>query len=189
MSSRLAAWFPITLVATVAALTFWIDQKAQLANQAHEQTVRHDPDIIVDNFVTSRLAPDGNPHYTLTGRHMVHYADDDTNIVESPRLVYFSTSAPITASSLSAAVAGKGDDVYLYEDVILTRAAYADKSELVLHTAYLHVIPDAEIAQTDRPVTITDADTTVTGIGLEFDNKTSVLKLMQRVRGTYDKHR
>ncbi len=43
-----------------------------------------------------------------------------------------------------------------------------------------------DIAKTDQPVTITDANTIVKSIGLELNNKTQILKLESRVRGTYE---
>ena len=55
-----------------------------------------------------------------------------------------------------------------------------------MRTTYLHVIPDDNIAKTDRPVTITDAATVVNAVGLELNSETRVLKLLSRVRGTYD---
>jgi len=55
-----------------------------------------------------------------------------------------------------------------------------------MSTAFLHVIPDQNLARTDRAVTITDAATVVTAVGLELNNETRVLKLLSNVRGTYD---
>jgi len=55
-----------------------------------------------------------------------------------------------------------------------------------VRTAFLHVIPDENIARTDRTVTITDAATTVTAVGLELNSDTRVIKLLSNVRGTYD---
>jgi lipopolysaccharide export system protein LptC len=56
----------------------------------------------------------------------------------------------------------------------------------VVQTSYLHIIPDDNIAKTDQPVTITDANIVVDAIGLELNNETRILKLHSRVRGTYE---
>jgi lipopolysaccharide export system protein LptC len=68
----------------------------------------------------------------------------------------------------------------------VTRAASRDASELTARTDFLHVVPDLGLAKTDRAVTIADAATTVTAVGLELNSETRVLKLQSRVRGTYD---
>ena len=38
---------------------------------------------------------------------------------------------------------------------------------------------------TDQPVTITDAHTKVSAVGLELNSETRILKLLSSVRGTY----
>ena len=42
-----------------------------------------------------------------------------------------------------------------------------------LNTEFLHVIPDLDIAKTDKPVTMSTGASTVNGVGLEFDNRTA----------------
>jgi lipopolysaccharide export system protein LptC len=83
-------------------------------------------------------------------------------------------------------VSANGQHVYFQDNVRVTRAAHGANSELIVRTAFLHVIPDENLARTDRTVTISDAATTVTADGLELNNETRVIKLLSNVRGTYD---
>ena len=186
MSDRLTAWFPLLLLAALAALTFWLDRIVQPAPVARPATARHDPDYIVESLSAMRMAPDGSIKHTLTARRMLHYPDDDSTRLETPRLVTHATRrAPVTITARQALLSSEGEDIYFHDDVRVTRAPFADKSELVVRTSYLHVIPDASVARTDRAVTITDANTTVHAVGLELNSETRVLKLLSSVRGTY----
>jgi len=188
MMLRLTAWFPVVLLAAVAAMTVWLDQQVQPPERARDGKARHDPDYVVENLAATRFGPDGLPRYSLSARHMVHYPDDDTTHLEAPRLVNFSGANPtVTVTSKTAMVSSNGDEVFLKDDVRLVRAAYADKSELTMQTSYLHVIPDADIAKTDQPVRVSDANMLITAVGLEFNNQTRVLKLLSNVRGRYEK--
>jgi lipopolysaccharide export system protein LptC len=99
---------------------------------------------------------------------------------------YAEDRAPVTVTSREALMSGNGENVYFENDVRVVRAALGNQSELVLETNYLHVIPDANIAKTDRPVTIRDGSGVVTASGLELNSETRVLKLQGRVRGTYE---
>jgi lipopolysaccharide export system protein LptC len=83
-------------------------------------------------------------------------------------------------------VSGKGDHVYFQDDVRVTRAALEGERELVMRTTFLHVVPDQHIAMTDRLVTLSDDANTVTAVGLEMNNETRIIKLLSKVRGTYD---
>lgn len=186
MGERLTAWFPLLLLAAVAALTFWLDRLVQPAAQAGG-AVRHDPDYIVDGLSALRMRPDGTIKYTLSARKMIHYPDDDdTTRLEAPRFVSYATAkAPVTVTAREALVSSEGENVYFKEDVVVKRAPYAGQSELVMYTTYLHVIPDANIVKTDRAVTIKDDHTEVTAVGLELNSETRILKLLSQVKGVY----
>lgn len=185
---RITPWFPVVLLAAVAAMTVWLDQQLQPAERSRDGKTRHDPDYVVENLAATVFGPDGLPRYSLSARHTVHYPDDDTTHLEAPRLVNFSRSnSTVTVTSKTARVSSNGEHVYLTDDVRLVRSAYADKSELTMQTSYLHVIPDADIAETDKPVWVSDAHILITAVGLELNNQTRILKLLSHVRGRYEK--
>lgn len=183
--NRILRWFPLLLLGALAALTFWLDQTAQ-PGQKPSGKARHDPDYIVDRIVAKRFAPNGEIKHTLHAERMVHYADDDSTHLVAPRFVSYATvRAPVTITSRTAVVSSEGENVYFEGDVRASRAAYADRSELVLQTTYLHVIPDKHLARTDRAVTITDAHTVAHAIGLELNSETRTVNFLSQFRGTY----
>jgi lipopolysaccharide export system protein LptC len=187
MLERLTALFPLLLLAGLAGLTFWLDRYVQPPPRPADGASRHDPDYIVDNLSAVRTNDKGLAIYTLAAERLVHYPDDDTTHLTRPRLVSRRPGqAPVTITSREAVVSTNGEDVYFRDDVTLTRAAYGPRSELVMRTTFLHVVPETNTARTDRPVTITDAATVVDAVGLELNSETRVLKLLSRVRGTYD---
>jgi lipopolysaccharide export system protein LptC len=187
MGDRLTAGGPLLLIGVLAALTFWLDRTMQPPPRDSGGASRHDPDYIVEKLTAVRMSETGAASYTLSAAKLLHYPDDDTTELTAPRLVsYRSTKAPVTITASEALVSADGEHVYFRDDVRVTRAAYAGYSELVMRTAFLHVIPEDNIARTDRPVTITDAATVVTAVGLELNSETHVIKLLSKVRGTYD---
>jgi lipopolysaccharide export system protein LptC len=190
MNDKLTTWFPLVLLAILAALTYWLDRAVQLPAGNRNELARHDPDYTAVNLSARSMAADGEIKSTLFATKMIHYPDDDTTFLQAPKLVsYSSGKSPITITSREALMSKDGNTVDFQDDVRVSRAAYDDKSELVMQTSFLHVIPDDKIAETDRPVTITDANTIVNAVGLELDGKTHILKLKSRVKGVYDQHK
>lgn len=186
MGDRLTTAAPLLLIGMLAALTFWLDQIVQPPERSIGAS-RNDPDYIVNNLSAVTLSKTGTANYTLSAAKMVHYPDGDTTILATPKFVsYGAARAPLTITASEAVVSANGQHVYFQDNVRVTRAAHGANSELVVRTAFLHVIPDEKLAMTDRMVTITDAATTVTAEGLEIDNDTRVIKLLSNVRGTYD---
>ena len=79
-----------------------------------------------------------------------------------------------------------GDDVFLHDQVRVVREARGRQSELTLNTSYLHLMPEKEMAITDKPVVIQDANTFITAVGLKLDQKTHQFKLLSRVKVRYE---
>lgn len=178
---------PLILVGMLAALTFWLDRVVQPSPGGLGGASRHDPDYIIENLSAISMDEAGAEKYALSAAKMTHYPDDDTTLLARPRFVsYGSAKAPVTITATEAVVSANGEHVYFQDDVRMARAAHGENSELVVRTPFLHVIPDYGIAKTDRTVTITNAMTTVTAVGLELNSETRVIKLLSNVRGSYD---
>ncbi len=189
IGDRLTKAAPLLLAGMLAALTLWLDQITQPV-EPDAGGSRDDPDYIVDSLTAVTLSPAGTASYTLSAAKMVHYPEGDTTLLTAPKFVSYGTAqAPVTVTSKEAVVSANGQHVYFQDNVRVTRAAHGANSELVVRTAFLHVMPDEKLAKTDRTVTITDASTTVTAEGFELDNETRVIKLLSNVRGTYDPNR
>jgi lipopolysaccharide export system protein LptC len=186
MTDRFGSFFPLVLLALLAALTFWLDRVIRPPDAPGSSTVKHDPDYIVDGLSAVRMDEQGRVKHTLRAQRMTHFPDDDVTVLVQPRFVtYGEGRAPVTVTSRDAHMSGNGENVYFENDVRVVRAPVADQSELTLETSYLHVIPDDNIATTDRPVTIRNATAVVSASGLELNSETRVLKLQGRVKGIY----
>jgi len=68
----------------------------------------------------------------------------------------------------------------------VVRDASATQSQMTLTTSYLHVLPDQDLADTDRPVTIVNDSTVVNGIGMKLNNRTGVVQLLSQVRSQHE---
>jgi lipopolysaccharide export system protein LptC len=187
MIDRFGGWFPLTLLAMLAALTFWLDHVMQPPSDLRNERASGDPDYIVSGLAAVRMDPKGDVQHTLQAQRMTHYPEGDVTLLLEPRFVtYDQRRTTVTVTSRHARVSGNGEDVYFEDGVRVVRASDANRSELILETSYLHVIPDDKIARTDRPVTIRDATGVVTAAGLELNSQTRVLKLDGRVKGIFE---
>ena len=190
MSSRLLIWVPVLMLLMLAALTWWLDSKVQPLTLKRDGSSRHDPDYIVENFTATRMSENGMPRYILTAKKMVHYPDDDTTHLESPVFRHIEGGKPeINITANHALLTSGSEDAYFTGDVRVVREARDNYPELKAFTSFLHVIPDQDLAKTDKPVTLTYPHSIVTAVGLELNSDTRVLKLLSNVKGHYDNPR
>lgn len=189
MYGRSATWFLLLLLALLAGLTMWADVAVQPPEAKKDGSSRHDPDYILHNFNTLKTDPQGNPRYMLAAVEMRHYPDDDTTHLVRPRFTQYAQNKPYTQiEGQRGLVTSDGEQVYLMDKVKVVRAATRQKGEMTVLTEFLHIVPDTEIARTDRPVTILQAPKTVVhATGMEYDKKKGLLKLSKRVRVHYER--
>jgi lipopolysaccharide export system protein LptC len=178
--------FPLGLMLALAALTFYLD-RAVNDEDTHPAMRRHDPDYIVVNFTTTTYNRDGAAESTLSASRMEHFPDDDTTELTAPRVVQTKPDQPrMTLRADRGKLSRDGEDVYLYDNVVLEREAGAGHTAARLTTDYLQVVRDRSLVRTDRPVNIVEETRALSGKGMEYSNETQHFTLNADVRGRFE---
>jgi lipopolysaccharide export system protein LptC len=179
-----ATLFPLVIVGLLAGMTFWLDMASQSPTTGTDGKSRHDPDYIVENFEVKRFDPRGDLQHTLRAASMQHYPDDDSTTIQAPHLTYH-RQPPTLISAQTAHLDSEGKHVQLIKDVRVERVSLGDKPATVLTTVELDAFPDDEIATSKAPVTIVQGRSSISGIGLNANNKTSIYVLDGPVEGLF----
>ncbi|PKO25756.1 MAG: LPS export ABC transporter periplasmic protein LptC [Betaproteobacteria bacterium HGW-Betaproteobacteria-8] len=189
MYARPTILLPLMLLAVLAMLTFWIDYSVQAPEPKVDGSSRHDPDYILNNFITTRTDEKGDLRYRLTAAEMRHYPDNDTTELEQPHFTRFEIGKPFTLiEGQKGFVSSNGEKIEFHDDVKVVRQAYNGKGEMVVLTDRLDVLPDEEKASTDRPVVITqEPKTVIHATGMIYDKKNQTVQLLNRVKAHYEK--
>lgn len=182
---RPSSWLPLGILALLVALTWWLDQLVQPAGARANGRMRHDPDLVVENFSARKFGADGATLYTLEARKMVHYPDDDSALLET---LGFEAQEPrqprVSIASDGGRLLEGGEKVWFEGNVVMVREADGRFGPSRLSTERLLVLPDAGVARTTTPVLLENPGSRVEASRLELNNQTRVLKL-ERVRATY----
>lgn len=176
-----SALFPVTILAVLAALTFWLRYATELPEPQRDGKNRHDPDYIISGATLRKLDPAGNLQYTLKAVDIRHYPDDDTTDMLKPDVVYLHpTRPPVSMSAERGHMSKDGERVDLYENVRIFRSASGKDEAMTAVTSQLTVLPDEEKAFTKEPVVITQGDSWLKGTGLQVNNKAQTYLLESR---------
>ena len=188
MIDRLRSWLPLLLpLLLLLGATYWLNLQVQSPATDAGKNIRHDPDYIIDNFTATTLDEKGKIRFVMSAKKMVHFPDDDTTHLEAPQLAsYTADHPPLRMTALSGEVSHKGDEIFLRNDVIIVRPAFANQSELNFKTNYLHVLPGKDMATTNQPVSLVDARTNLNALGMELNYKTHIVKFLSQVKTVYE---
>ncbi len=179
--------FPLLLMAALALLTFWLDHQVQVEGGEHPSLRRHDPDYLVTNFTTTTYNHDGQAVNSLAAAQMQHYPDDDSTEVIAPRLVQSKPEQPrYTIQADRGQISREGDEIFLYDHVVLQRDADAKESAAKMTTSFLHILRDRSLVRTDREVRFDEEGRSLTGRGMEYHTDTRELFLHADVRARFE---
>jgi lipopolysaccharide export system protein LptC len=189
MYGRPTILFPLVLLALLAVLTLWIDRAVQPPAPKLDGSARHDPDYILNNFVTTKTDVNGNLRYKLIAEEMRHYPDHDTTELQHPHFTRYDINKPYTqVEGERGLVSSDGENIQFMDNVKVVRQASADRGEMVMLTQYLNLTPKKELATTDKPVVITQAPKTVIhGTGMIYDKKQKTMRLLSKVKVHYER--
>ncbi len=179
--------FPLLLMAALALLTLWLDHQVRVEGGDHPSLRRHDPDYLISNFTTTTYNRDGHADTMLGAAEMQHYPDDDSTDLTAPRFVQSKPDQPrFTVQADRGKISKEGDELFLYDHVVLLRDADAKEPAAKMTTSFLHVLRDKSLVLTDREVLFEQEGRWLTGRGMEYRTDTRELFLENDVRGRFE---
>jgi lipopolysaccharide export system protein LptC len=182
---RAAEIFPLVLALLLAALSYWLDWYVRTPNR-NFQAAPDRPDYIVDNFRMRRLDKSGQPAYELVANRMTHYPNDDSTVLDQPRVYDFPRDrAQLSISAAFGRTHADGETVHLHGDVLVHRPARGDDPGMEVRTQYMRLLPRAGIASTNVPVLVTQGRSQLSGDTFYLDSRANTLQVSGRVRAWY----
>ena len=147
---------------------------------------RAEPDYYVEKFVFARMSKTGQPHYNIAGTKLTHLPQNDTYEIQLPVLNSRSDpQSPMAMRAERAVVEHSTNRIHMYQDVQMDRPASANAEHFHLDTEYLLMLPDEDVMQTDKEVTLKLGQTRLHGVGMLVNNATRQFHMSHQVRGFY----
>ena len=184
---RSAAALSVALLAGLAGFSYYLAELSdRVERPAADPRVAHEPDYFVEGFAVTRMNASGEPVFRLSAERLVHFPDDDSSEMVQPRLASLDPTKPLVTLSAERGRADSGAEAtHLYDAVRLVRAGGGDDPPLQVESDYVLILYRENIARSDREVRISQGGSSLTGVGMEFDNAARVLTVRSRVRGVW----
>ena len=187
---------PLILMGTLTLVTFWLVKKNTPVEKSAIERVRlHEPDYTITNGALSALNESGNTKYRVLGKKVIHYDDDASIDIETPRIRLFPPEkSPVTVKADMGHLDGDLTILDLMNNAEIFRppqsatATEPARPRMLARSAYFKVLINDDIIQTDKPVTLEQGisimQSTEGGI---FNNIEQSMVLTGRVRGRIER--
>lgn len=183
MRERTTLLVSLTVLGGLAAGSYWLAERAHQADSTRAP-LRHEPDYIVERFEMTRMDLQGVPQYSMNAQQMTHYADDDSADVIKPSLISRKTDRPVIhVDAERGQISSGAEQVHLYENAQVRRAATPTQAEMVMRSNYFLALPDEDIVRTNQPVQIEQTGSVIDASSMEYDNGYQSLALNSLVNG------
>jgi|GEM_PF-4789048 len=150
-------------------------------------------DYYISDALIEEYNVTGTLGYQLVSDTISHFPNNDTTLLQQPLLTMFGDKGEVTtARSVHGKVLPGGNDIELWDNVVIIQSQPSDESPEALvqrvrmDTDFITLFPDEEIADTDRPVLITDTAGETRAVGMTAWYQSGKVHLKSRVRGVYE---
>lgn len=176
--SRPPVWLIILLL-----LTLWLDSGLQRPNLQQNNDTQQEVDYIIENLDGIQANHEFERNRFFSADKLIHYPAEDITQLEHVRFTSIEPDKPLLrVTSNQAELTQDGNDIFLTGDVSIIRGEDLDKDKVTMLTDFLHIIPDTDIAQTDRPVTVLRMNSTLNSTGMFMNNQTGEILMQSRVK-------
>ena len=182
-------WKLAFILIIVAGLSYWlldmliVDDREALAKLAHY------PDYYMENFSTLKMNKDGTPKNHLSASYMAHYPDDNTTELDYPELKIFrQDKLPINVSADKGWVTSSNEIVLLMGNVHLYQINDSGEMSLELMANDARVLIDKEYAETDKPATLINKNSTTNSTGMRIYLQEQRMEFLDNVQTTIERN-
>ncbi len=138
------------------------------------------------DVTATMLNKEGMPAFSLVTPQMIHYPENDTTDIKTPRVTLFRKSPQPWFIDADFAKSTHGiNEIHFWRHVIIHHPSDTTNPKTTLLTESLTIFPDQQIAQTNLPVTFIQPDTTVHGVGMLANLNLGTIQLLSQTQGEY----
>ena len=168
----------------LAIFTIWLLSGEEDKVDKTQPKISFSSDYAVTNFVMSVMDENGKLSRVVSGQEMAHYPHDDSTEIIFPvaTLIEHEKDTWIISSN-EGHTQGKGDDILLTGNVIITREI---NNEIELRTEKLNIDTVNSTAYTDLAVTLKAPQGTTDGVGMHASFNDKTINLHSKVKGHYN---
>jgi len=191
MANKLSTIFVLLLILIITFITYWLKIEVEKELLIKNSKNGSGPTFYLKKFDSVQTKKNGDIKFTISAKNMKDFDYAEYAILSKPHFTRFKNSSPYSYIKSNTGKVISGGDEYLFSDnVILTRVATKKKKEMKLFTDQLDILPKMDIILTKKPVKIIqEPNIEIYGIGMKYDNKEGIVKLLSNVKVHYDNPR
>jgi len=187
MANKLSTIFVLLLIFIIALITYWLKIEVEKELLIKNKNNASGPEFYLKFFNTTQTKKNGDVKFILSAKNMEQFDYAEYALLKKPHFTRYKNRKPYSfIKSNKGKVINDGDKYLFTDNVILTRVKTKKKREMKLFTDQLDILPNIDTILTKKPVKIIqEPNIEIYGIGMKYDNKEGIVKLLSNVKVHY----
>ena len=187
MANKLSTIFVLLLIFIIALITYWLKIEVEKELLIKNKNNASGPEFYLKFFNTTQTKKNGDVKFILSAKNMEQFDYAEYALLKKPHFTRYKNRKPYSfIKSNKGKVINDGDKYLFTDNVILTRVKTKKKREMKLFTDQLDILPNIDTVLTKKPVKIIqEPNIEIYGIGMKYDNKEGIVKLLSNVKVHY----
>jgi lipopolysaccharide export system protein LptC len=185
----LSTAFAFIFIAIVALASFWLKEEVINEYKNFTHSKNSGPSFFLKDFDSTKTDEEGNLQSSLQADYMKHFKEEDKTSLFKPLYTkYKNKKKHSTIYSDVGEISNKAEEITLKENAILIRLPTKTKKTLKLYTHELNIYSKLDVVTSQKAVKmIQEPNIEIDGVGMKYDNKEGILKLLSNVKVRYEK--
>lgn len=182
-ADRLGQFISVGLFLVLAVASWGLTEYLQRGRMMSAPMDAAGPNAVIENPKIVRSDPAGQPQYRLEAASIIHSERNDRSEIQQPIVSSLASNKPLTVVRAQTAVAtDQLNRIDLQGNVLITRAADGNQPAARIETERATLLIREERAVSDAPVLISRGASTLSGVGMVFDQKTQKIEITAESR-------
>lgn len=183
---RAARLFPLSLVALMAGISFWLDSVSRI-DEAEKPLDPNKPEYVAEGVTAKRFDAQGFLQEHMVAKKIWQFPNNDNIYLDTPDIdVYELGILKYQLESKTGRYNNETKKAYFEKEVVMKKQPEAAHPEVQIVTSKLHVDTATGVAESKEKVDFSYGDSTGSAVGFLYNQKTGFLNLNSRVSATYE---
>ena len=132
--------FALIFLVIIAITSFWLKEEVNKEYLKKQKDLNNGPDYFLNSFSATQTDEEGEIKFTLDAVNMEHYQFSDKTYLKKPYYTKYEKGGKHSyIISQKGEINNNGDEIYLKDNVVLTRLPTKKKKVLKLFTDELNI--------------------------------------------------
>lgn len=187
--SKYSIFFTISLLLIIFFISYWLNSEVKKELEIKQKKITNNPDFFLKNFSSKQTNQNGELNFSLNGIQMNFFSFSDESNLKKPKFKKFENQKNILGiKSDKGIIFDNGEKIKMLDNVELVRNETKTKKQMKLLSNEVVILPNNEFVTSEKRIKIIqEPNIEVDGIGLQYNKKEGIIKILKEVRVQYAK--